>query len=150
MAKGQMKARALAALLDSNTLTEAAEKAKISRKTLYNYIRDDIDFAKTYQTTQEQLAVEQMDALVNDRERAKATILALMDDTEQPAAIRLKAAQSIFDIVDAQQKRATAITDGNVNSLESKKAEITISNPYEELTSDELRTLAALYNEQAV
>jgi predicted DNA-binding transcriptional regulator AlpA len=117
----QMKTRALAALLDSNTLTEAAEKAEISRKTLYNYMRDDSDFAKAYQAAQEQLVVEQMDALASDRERAKATILALMEDREQPAAIRLKAAQSIFDIVDAQQTRATSIVNGNVISLEEKE-----------------------------
>jgi len=121
MAKDQMKARALAALLDSNTLTEAADKAEISRKTLYNYMRDDSDFANAYQAAQEQLAIEQMDALASDRERAKTTILNLMEDKEQPAAIRLKAAQSVFDIVNAQQTRATAITNGNVNSLNSKK-----------------------------
>ena len=121
MAKDQMKARALAALLDSNTLTEAADKAEISRKTLYNYMRDDSDFANAYQAAQEQLAIEQMDALASDRERAKAVILNLMEDKEQPAAIRLKAAQSVFDIVNAQQARATAITNGNVNSLNSKK-----------------------------
>ena len=121
MAKDQMKARALAALLDSNTLTEAADKAEISRKTLYNYMRDDSDFANAYQAAQEQLAIEQMDALASDRERAKTTILNLMEDKEQSAAIRLKAAQSVFDIVNAQQTRATAITNGNVNSLNSKK-----------------------------
>lgn len=41
MSKDLKKDRALTALLESNTLTEAAEKAGISRKTLYNYIRND-------------------------------------------------------------------------------------------------------------
>ena len=114
-----MKARALAALLDSNTFTEAAEKANISRRTLYNYVQGNSDFAKAYKAAQDQLTLEQMDALASDRERAKAVILDLMEDTNQPAVVRLKAAQSVFDIADVQQTRTTAIVKGNVEANKS-------------------------------
>lgn len=113
MAKDQTKTRALAALLDSSTLTEAAEKAEISRKTLYNYMREDKGFARAYQAAQEQIALEQMDALATNRDRARAVILSLMEDVKQPAAIRLKAAQSILEAAANQQKITASIAKAN-------------------------------------
>ena len=116
MAKSESKkAQALAALLESSTLTEAAEKAQISRKTLYMYMKIDTEFSKAYKAAQDQLILEQMESLTRDRERARTVILAIMEDEEQPAAIRLKAAQSIFAIAEAQQRRSIAITDANAN-----------------------------------
>jgi hypothetical protein len=114
MAKSdQMKAQALSALLDSSTLTEAAEKAQISRKTLYTYLRTDQEFAWEYQSMQEQLALEHMETLASDRQRARAVIIRVMDDEEQPVAIRLKAALSLYGIAQAQQSRVDAISNTN-------------------------------------
>ena len=96
MSKDLNKDRALTALLESNTLTEAAEKAGISRKTLYNYIRNDPAFGLAYRTARDQITLEQMEALNNGTDRATRLLLDLMDDAEQPAALRMKAAQTIL------------------------------------------------------
>lgn len=115
MAKDQTKARALAALLDSRTLTEAAEKAGITRKTLYNYIRDDLEFATAYKAAQEQIQLEQMEAVAADRQRAKDAIIAIMEDEGQPGAVRLKAAVSLLQAADAERDKGSTIAAANVN-----------------------------------
>lgn len=96
MSKDQNKARALEAMLSHSTLTEAAAAAGISRRTLYSYIRDDETFGAAYREACDQIAAEQMDALNNGKTRAAELLLQLMDDTNQPASIRIKAAQTIL------------------------------------------------------
>lgn len=96
MSKDLNKEKALVAMLESNTLTEAAEKAGISRKTLYNYIRDDPAFGLAYRTARDQIKIEQMEALNTGTQRATRLLLDLMDDAEQPASLRLKAAQTVL------------------------------------------------------
>lgn len=83
-------------MLESTTLTEAAEKAGISRKTLYNYIRNDPDFGAAYRSARDQVALEQMEALNSGTARATKLLMDIMDDTEQPASIRMKAAQTVL------------------------------------------------------
>lgn len=106
MSKDLNKDRALTALLESNTLTEAAEKAGISRKTLYNYIRNDPAFGLAYRTARDQIAIEQMEALNNGTQRATRLLLDLMDDAEQPASLRMKAAQTILSAATKQHELA--------------------------------------------
>ena len=108
------KQKALNALLDSSTLTEAAKKAGINRKTLYNYIHTDIDFARAYEEAQAQMVIAQLEDMSEAREQAREVITGIMQDEKQPAAIRLKAAQSVFSIAAAQQKRAEAITADSI------------------------------------
>lgn len=43
------KEKVLAALLSNNTMTEAAEVAGVSRKTIYNYLNDDKEFKQKYE-----------------------------------------------------------------------------------------------------
>lgn len=112
----QNKARALDALLDSATITEAAEKAGISRKTLYSYMREDVEFARAYKAAQERLTLERMATVEADRQRATATIFSLMDDKTQPGAVRLKAAQTILEAATAAQQQAAAIASRNVSA----------------------------------
>lgn len=99
------KVKALNALLDSSTLSEAADKAGISRKTLYSYIRNDADFARAFQTAQERLTFECIDRIEADRQRATEAVFAIMDDVKQPGAVRLKAAQTILDHAEAFRQR---------------------------------------------
>ncbi len=92
----QRRDAALMALLDSNSLTEAAEKAGISRRTMYEYLHNDGDFARTYQETRTRQTIAFMDSLTERRDHALEVIANMMDDEEQPPAIRLKAAQAIL------------------------------------------------------
>lgn len=101
MAKNeQKKAAALAALAESSTLTEAAERAGISRRTLYGYIREDIDFSVAYKSLQEQATLRAYEAAAARRERASEVVEAIMEDTEQPGAVRLKAALALIEKAD--------------------------------------------------
>ena len=114
MAKGLNKQKALAALLDSNTITEAAEKAGITRQTLYGYMRDDADFSRAYKIAQERIALEQAETIAEERRRAKDTIFSIMEDTAQPAAVRLKAAESVLEATEAQEVRQRKIINANL------------------------------------
>lgn len=117
MAKNDQKRQAaLAALMDSSTLTEAAEKAGISRRTMYGYLHNDIDFARAYDEARNRQAIAYMDALTARRERAQAVIMDLLEDTEQPAAIRLKAAQAILSAAADQDKTVAGITEQNIRA----------------------------------
>ena len=109
MAKDLNKERALAAMLECSTLTEAAEKAGISRKTLYNYIRDDAAFGTAYRAARDQMTLERMEALNNGTERAARLLLDLMDDAEQPASLRLKAAQTVLTAATKQHELAQGV-----------------------------------------
>lgn len=116
MAKPDMKKQqALAALLESSSLTEAAEKAGISRRTLYTYIHSDIGFARAYKQQQEEAATLHLENLERNRERAAAVMLELMEDKQQPAAVRLKAAQAMIDAAAAQAGKVSELTSRNIN-----------------------------------
>lgn len=127
MAKDANKAKALAALLDSSTFTEAAEKAGISRQTLYRFMRDDADFSRAYKEAQERIALEQAETIAEERRRAKETIFSIMEDAAQPAAVRLKAAQSVLEATEAQEIRQRNIITAN---LQRK------SNPFSFVSND--------------
>jgi len=109
----QMKAKARAALLECNTLTEAADKAGISRKTLYNYMKTDPTFAAEYKEAQERLALEEMGTVAKDRAEARAVIVEIMNNSELSPVVRLKAAASLYGIAATQQARIDTIMTAN-------------------------------------
>lgn len=113
MSKDIKRQNAIDALLDSKTLTEAAEKAGITRKTLYNYLRTDKEFARAYKEARERLTLERLDTVEAEQAQAKAVILEIMNDKQQNSATRLKAAQAILDA--GQVVLASAGTIANEN-----------------------------------
>lgn len=120
MAKSDLKKQAaLAALAESNTLTEAAEKAGISRRTLYGYIREDIDFSVAYKSLQEQATLRAYDAAAARRDHASEVVEAIMDDMEQPGAVRLKAALSIIDKADKLEAEVYSLASTHVRANHS-------------------------------
>lgn len=117
MAKSeQKKSAALAALLEYGSLTEAAEKAGISRRTLYSYLHNDLEFARAYSETRNRQAIDYMDSLNARRERAQAVIMEMLEDKTQPATIRLKAAQIILTVAAEQEKTVEDITRANIKA----------------------------------
>lgn len=117
MAKSeQKKAAALAALMESNSLSEAAEKAGIDRRTLYNYLHTDLEFARAYDEIRNRQAIAFMDELTERRQRAHAFIMEMLENAEQPAAIRLKAAQMILTAAADQEKAIAEITRKNISA----------------------------------
>lgn len=115
MGKQQTRERALTALIEGGTLTEAAEKAGISRRTLYSYLHDDIEFARAYKQTVDQQALLRLETLENERRRASAVLLEIMEDKGQPGANRIKAAQLALDQAKAQAELAAAISTRNID-----------------------------------
>ena len=117
MAKNDQKRQAaLAALMDSSTLTEAAEKAGIDRRTLYNYLHNDIDFARAYDEMRDMQAVSLLDEMTERRRQASAVIMDLMNDTEQPGVVRLKAAQAILEAAAEQNRIVGSIASENIRA----------------------------------
>lgn len=119
MAKSdQKKAAALAALMECNTLSAAAERAGISRKSLYNYIREDYDFARAYKALQEEAATSALERLEDQEAGALEVVRSLLQDEAQPAGIRLKAAHELLSAAARQREAVAAITAANVSSNE--------------------------------
>ena len=116
MAKSDIKKdKALTALLDSSSISEAAAKAGISRRTMYSYLHEDLDFARAYKALQEEAATLHLERLEQNRERAAEVILELMEDKEQPGAVRLNAAKSIIAVATHQAETVEAIANRNIN-----------------------------------
>lgn len=113
-AADKRKQDALNALMTSSSLTEAAEKAGIDRRTLYNYIHNDLDFARIYRENISQQAVDRAEELSDRRERASKVILQIMEDEEQPPMVRLKAAQTILTTAAEQDKVLDALSTENI------------------------------------
>lgn len=88
--------------MDSNSLTEAAEKAGIPGRAMYEYLHSDGDFARTYQKTRTGQTIAFADSLTARREHALDVIMALMDDADLPGGVRLKAAQAILAVTAEQ------------------------------------------------
>lgn len=92
------KEKALAALLDAPTLTAAASAAGLDRRTLFNYLHDDFEFAREYKYQRQLRAIERAEQAAGEREAALQAIRDMMNDGEVPAAIRLKAAERLLDV----------------------------------------------------
>ena len=78
--KDQKKQRALTALVETGSLSEASERAGISRRTLYNYLSKDHDFAVAYQETQEQIILSLVDDVTGRMTKAMDVIMDIMQD----------------------------------------------------------------------
>ena len=109
----QKKAAALAALLESSTLSEAAERAEISRKTLYNYIREDHEFSLAYRGMMEEAAAEALERLQERETRAAEVVSSILEDEGQSAGIRLKAAHEIMAAAARQRETVAAMAAEN-------------------------------------
>lgn len=101
MANEKNKDKALAALLTAKNLTEAAQVAGLDRKTLYNYLHDDKEFALQYKRQRELRAIEQAEQAAEERAAALDAIREIMTDPEQPGAVRLKAAEKLAEVAAA-------------------------------------------------
>ena len=109
----QKKARALEALMECDTFTEAAEKAEISRKTLYNYLTEDKDFAQAHRAMQERRAIERADLAEQNYKRAMDTVVELMEDQNTPSAVRLKAAVAMLEITAKEREKTGYLAQKN-------------------------------------
>lgn len=113
---GKLRDAALEALLTCESLTEAAQQAGISRRTLYEYIHNDVEFARAYDAARNHQITSFMDALHDKRIKAAEVIEEIMNDPEQPAHIRLKAAQTFLTAAAAQEKATGEVATANIEA----------------------------------
>ena len=110
----QKQQAALMALLECNTLTDAAKKAGIARRTLYSYIHNDIAFARAYDEAQRLQAISSFDAMAARREQAHDVVMDILTDDQQPATVRLKAAQIILSSAADHEKTVATIASNDI------------------------------------
>ena len=104
--KDQKKQRALTALVETGSLSEASERAGISRRTLYNYLSKDHDFAVAYQETQEQIILSLVDDVTGRMTKAMDVIMDIMQDETVKPEIRLRASESLLSQLGVIQKKS--------------------------------------------
>ena len=89
------RSAALQALLETDTLTDAAQRAGISRTTLWEYLQDH-EFARILRSIREQRAIDaEADAMAAKR-AALAELTKIMTDDKAPHAARIGAARTIL------------------------------------------------------
>lgn len=120
MAKSQSldakKTAALAALAESSTFSEAAKKAGVSRRSLYSWVRNDIEFSVALKAMQEALVVDSYERAMAQRAHAMDVISQVMDGEDQPGVVRLKAALALVDRADKLEQQVLALAGGHVKA----------------------------------
>jgi len=94
MRQEQRQKRALQALVSSNTMTEAAELAGVSRRTLYSYLKDPW-FRSELQKAYSAAVFQQVSDIQETKRRAEETLAELLNDPSPE--VRLRAAKVILD-----------------------------------------------------
>lgn len=95
--ENERKKRALQALLTCTSLAEAARKAGISDRTLYNYLHNDQEFTEAYAAERARLVSAAADALKKNAIPAIQTLRKIVDDSEAPPAVRVQACRTILE-----------------------------------------------------
>ena len=112
--KDKNKENALSALLESRSMTEAAEKANISRRTLYTYMTSDFEFARQYRSLREAQLMSRVERLEQDEDDALQVLTDIMNDQETPPAIRIKAACSVMEFIQGSHNDLDALAGKNI------------------------------------
>lgn len=116
-AKDENKARALAALAVTDSLTSAAQLCGLSRPTLYSYL-DDPDFVREYRQQRRRQLTRDCEKYRRLRDRGIDVMVTLMDDPDQLGATRLKAAQALVNLSTDHERRL----DDELTEMQSEAA----------------------------
>ena len=120
----QNQITALEALSAGATATEAAVRAGVNRTTVYRWLREDPVFvAKLNRSRLEQRQSIQAEIRGLARE-ALATLRSLLNDTNTPAAVRLKTALSVLEGVGGIQPESIGATEPEKVRWGWKQAEV--------------------------
>lgn len=93
--------RILNALIQSDTLTQAAQMAGCTRKTLYNYINNDPELVAEYSSLCDCITAKRLEQLEQASTLALQTISDIMQDQTSTPSARLKAAELILSASNA-------------------------------------------------
>jgi len=92
------KENALQALIVANNVSEAAETAGISRKTLYTYLNTDSDFLLAYRDAKREQLRAVSERMSEGATQATEYILSLISNEDAPPAIRLQASVKLLEL----------------------------------------------------
>jgi hypothetical protein len=93
---GRKKEEAIAALLSQRSIEEAARAIGVGYKTLLRWLELP-EFRDAYRKTRREAVHQSVARLQQATGAAGVTILKLMTDPNVPAAVRLRAAECVFD-----------------------------------------------------
>jgi transposase-like protein len=92
---GRKKEEAIAALLSQRSIEDAAREVKIGTNTLLRWLQVP-EFRRAYLEARREAVHQSVARLQQATGAAAITILKLMTDPNVPAAVRLRAAESVF------------------------------------------------------
>ncbi len=93
---GRKQEGAIAALLSSRTIEEAARACHVGYKTLLRWLEIP-EFQKRYREARRKAVQQAIARLQQSTSAATIVILRLMTDANVPAAVKLRAAESVID-----------------------------------------------------
>ena len=91
------KDRALTALLSSRSITAAAAKAEVSERSIYTWLREDIEFRTAYQDMRRASLQAASEKIAGSIDEAVSTLSEIMTDDTEKANARVSAAKAILD-----------------------------------------------------
>ncbi len=98
MAKQKQKQeQAVAALISSSSIAEAAQVAGIGERTLYTWLSDKA-FAEQYRTARREVVGQALAQLQRVSSLAVTTLSEIMADKEAPAGSRVNASKAVLDL----------------------------------------------------
>lgn len=110
----------IAALLNNGTLRAAAAAVGISERTLYDRMNNG-DFQALYKAAKADLIRAAVFNINNQLQAAIDTVVAVMQDENNNAAVRLQAAQTILNNAGKFSQRLQTDETGVINQLESNR-----------------------------
>jgi len=93
---GRKKELAIAALLSHRSVEDAARAVDLNANTLLKWLKFP-DFVKEYRTARREVVTQSVARLQQATGAAGTVMLKLMTDPNVPAAVRLRAAECVFD-----------------------------------------------------
>jgi hypothetical protein len=93
---GRKQEEAIAALITHRTVDEAARAINVAPKTLLRWLEIPA-FRKKYLKARREAVFQAIALIQHATGAASVTILKIMADTNMPAAVRLRAAECVFD-----------------------------------------------------
>lgn len=125
----QRREAALQAITECKTLTAAADKAGLSRTTLWMYFKDR-DFCERLRMLKEARALERAELATEARRVALDTLTAVMNDPAVSPQIRINAAKIMLEDANTAIQGEKAVFDDVIGRYNSS------IGPFVELTGD--------------
>ena len=113
------QSKALAALLDTGSITGAAEAAGVTRETLHSWLRDD-EFKQALRAAEDEAIRTMTIRLTANTDAAITKVVDIMNDPTTPRSVALRAADTVLGRV--LELRELTIVEERLASIETALA----------------------------